>query len=359
MVQVKAFLKYLLIYCILAVIVAILFVIFQSSDLMVKVLKFFVFPGILFIVLGALFIDWYDRKLFARMQNRYGPRFIQPIFDMLKLLAKEDITPNGVDKFEFNLIPAVQVFLSIMVAFTVPVYIAEGLISFNGDLIFVLFLLALIGGSIFLLGWVTNNPYALIGGSRAATSEMAFEIPLALSLVGPALMTGSLRISIISTGLLNAIISKPLLVIPTVLCFFLSIISATAVLEKVPFDPAHAEVEIIGGWSIELTGKKLFFTRIANLILEFGIAGLIAAIFLGGLGGFNVDLLTIGTWEVSTYLISVILFVIKTCFVIFLITLMRTLNSRIRIDQLVRYFWQYYLPIGFIAILATILVVVN
>ena len=359
MVQIKTFLKYLFVYSLLAVIIATLFILFQSSDLMVKVLKFFVFPGILFIVLGALFIDWFDRKLFARMQNRIGPRFLQPVYDMLKLLAKEDITPDGVDKFEFNIIPAVQVFLSIMVAFTVPIYIAEGLISFDGDLIFVLFLLALIGGSIFLLGWATNNPYALIGGSRAATSEMAFEIPLALSLIGPALMTGSLRISTISMNLLDVIISNPLLTFPLVLCFILSIISATAVLEKVPFDPAHAEVEIIGGWSIELTGKKLFFTRFANLILEFGIAGLIAAIFLGGLGGFNPGLLTIGTWEVSSYLISVILFVIKTCFVIFLITLMRTLHSRIRIDQLVRYFWRYYLPIGFIAILATILLVVN
>ncbi|MFX1252246.1 MAG: complex I subunit 1 family protein [Promethearchaeota archaeon] len=366
---IKAIIKYGLSLVIVAIIIAALFVVFRQSPEAITLLKFFIFPGAFFVLGGALFYDWFDRKMYARMQNRIGPRLIQPVYDLLKLLAKEDITPDGVDTPEFDLIPAIQLGLALLISFTVPIYIYQGLISFEGDVIFILALLVLIGGSIFLLGWTTNNPYGLIGGSRAAVAEFSFGIPLALSMIGPAILAGSLQISrIAASG--YTLVDLPLQVIrgtvpiehlifllPLIGLFGLAILSVTALLEKVPFDPAHAEVEIIGGWNIEISGKKLLFSRLANLVLEFSLAGIIAAVFLGSPGAYTFDLWVIGDWDVLGYIVNVISFGIRTTIVVFFITLMRTLHSRIRIDQLVRYFWRIFLPFGLTALFVIIILV--
>ncbi|MFX1511620.1 MAG: NADH-quinone oxidoreductase subunit H [Promethearchaeota archaeon] len=372
---IKSSIQYIFGIVLISIIVAGLFVVFKDSSDALVLLKFFIFPGILFIFLGSLVINWFDRKIFARMQNRIGPRFIQPVYDLLKLLAKEDITADGVDEVEFNAIPPIQVILAFMVAFTTPVYATEGLISFEGDLVFILFLLAVIGASIFLLGWATNNPYGIIGGARAAVAEFSFEIPLALSFIGPAILAGSLRLSEILDSE-YALLALPLGVfrgdldpenllymIPLLVLLGMAILSTTAVLEKVPFDPAHAEVEIIGGWAIEISGKKLLFTRLANLILEFSLAGIIAAVFFGGpkypteFEDIILDIWTIGEWDVLGYLFSIAFFIIKMMIIVFFITSMRTLHSRIRIDQLVQYFWRYYLPITLAALFMIIALV--
>ena len=231
--------KYVSIYLILAIIGSLSFIIadfYQLEDL-ILILKFLIFPGILFIFISILFIDWFDRKFYARMQNRMGPRYCQPFYDVIKLLLKEDITPNGVDKLEFNILPAIQFILTILIAFMVPIYIVEGLISFEGDLFFVLFLFALIGSIIFLIGWASNNSYSSIGGNRAAIAELGFEIPLALSFICPAIITGSLKISEITGGgysfidiIVNYILEYPegsmkelLFLIPLFICFIISI----------------------------------------------------------------------------------------------------------------------------------------
>jgi len=356
-----------------ALIVMCSFILFAGFPHIIMVLKYFLFPGIIFIILGALFFSWLERKIYARMQNRIGPPFMQPIYDILKLLVKEDITPDGVETLEFNIIPPIQLALALLLAFFTPVYMTEGLISFEGDIFFLLFLLAVLAGSIFLVGWSSNNPYGLIGGSRAAIAELSLEIPLTLAFIGPAILAGSLQLSnIIQSGFnlidipLNVFFRPEgynllhlLYIIPLSIQFYIAVLSANAVLEKVPFDPAHAETEIVGGWNVELTGKKYMFSHLANLVLEFAIAGIIAAIFLGGPGFWPLNSLAeglfyIGQWDVFYYIINILAFILKTTVVIFLITVSRTVLSRLRIDQLVQYFWRYYLPIILLALLMII-----
>ena len=355
---IKVFLSLLLI----SILVGCLFVVFKESHSIILALKFLVFPGIIFVFFSIMFIDWYDRKLIALMQDRVGPPFLQPIYDTIKLLLKEDITPDGVDDFEFNIIPPLQFIITLLVAFTVPVYLVNGIISFEGDMLLIIFLVSLIGGTIFLLGWSTNNNYSIMGGSRAAITDLSFEIPLSLSFAGIAILSGSLRLSKLTESNYNLLsiplgvlrgdfgIEKLIYLVPLIILFIIALLSITAVIEKVPFDPAHAEPEIVGGWSVELSGIKLLFVRFANLILEFALVGVIVAIFLGGprypseidLSGIFI----IGNWDVLVYLLSITVFVIKMLLVLFLITFIRAMNSRIRIDQLVHYFWIYYLPIA-------------
>ncbi|MFX0182340.1 MAG: complex I subunit 1 family protein [Candidatus Hodarchaeota archaeon] len=363
-------------FMICTLIIASLYFIFQGSHIIITFLKYFLFPGILFIFTGALFYNWFDRKVYAKMQNRKGPRLMQPVYDALKLLIKEDITPNGVDIPEFSSIPPIQLILALLIAFFTPIYIAEGLISFEGDLVFLLFLLAILSGSIFLLGWSSNNPYGLLGGSRAAIAELSLEIPLTIAFIGPAILAGSLRLSNIVQSEFNLIdiplnviyqingfdIRHLLYIIPLSILFYIAVLSTNAVLEKIPFDPAHAEVEIVGGWTVELSGKKLLFIRLANLITEFALAGIIAAVFLGGPGFWPLNsmfkgILMVGQWDISYYIINFITFIIKITLIIFLITISRTVLSRLRIDQLVQYFWRFYLPISFLTLLMIIYLV--
>lgn len=350
--------------------------IIQDFPVIFTLLKCFVFPGILFIFTGALFYNWFERKIYAKMQNRIGPRFLQPVYDAIKLLIKEDITPDGVDTPEFNLIPPLQLILAILLAYFTPIYMAGGLISFEGDLFFSLFLLAAISGSIFLLGWSSNNPYGLLGGSRAAIAELSLEIPLTIAFIGPAILAGSLRLSNIAQSEFN-LISIPLnvafqtngftvfhllFIIPLSILFYIAVLSSNAVLEKVPFDPAHAEVEIVGGWTVELSGIKLLCTRLTNLVTEFAIAGIIATVFLGGpgfspLNSMFDEILIIEDLDISCYVVNITTFIIKITAIIFLITISRTVLSRLRIDQLVHYFWRYYLPVSFLALLMIVYLV--
>ena len=368
--------KYPMYIAMYALVIAGLFLLFQGFPVMIIFLKYFVFPGILFLISGALFYDWYERKVYAHMQTRIGPRFIQPVFDVVKLLAKEDITPDGVDKPEFNIIPPFQLLIALLIAFLMPVYIAEGLISFEVDLIFFLFLLAVIGSSILLLGWASNNPYGLIGGSRAAVAQFSFEIPLTIAFIGPAILAGSLRISDIVRSKFN-LIDLPLNVIfqrngftmmhllyliPLLILFAIAILAANAVLEKIPFDPEHAEVEIVGGWMVELSGKKFLFCLLANRVTEFALAGIIAAVFFGGPGFSPLNtwvngILFIGSWDIFQYLINIITFFIKTTVIVFLITLVRAIHARFRIDQLIHYFWRYYLPVALLALFMIVFLV--
>jgi NADH-quinone oxidoreductase subunit H len=365
--------------CIIIIYISIivgLFAIFQGFPAIITLLKYFLFPGILFIFTGALFYNWLERKIYARMQNRIGPRLMQPIYDTFKLLIKEDITPDGVDTPEFNVIPPIQLILALLLAYFTPIYTAEGLISFEGDLLFLLFLLAIISGSIFLLGWSSNNPYGLLGGSRAAIAELSLEIPLTIAFIGPAILAGSLRLSNIAQSEFNLIdiplnvffqkngytMFHLLYVIPLSILFYIAVLSSNAVLEKIPFDPAHAEVEIVGGWTVELSGKKLLFSRLANLVTEFALAGIIATVFIGGPGFEPLNsmfdgVLMVGQLEISCYVINISTFIIKITAIIFLITVSRTVLSRLRIDQLVHYFWRYYLPVSFLALFMIIYLV--
>jgi NADH-quinone oxidoreductase subunit H len=356
----------------ISIIIGSLFVVFKDFNFILSLIKFFIFPGIFFIFLSSVFIDWYDRKLSALMQDRVGPPLLQPVYDLLKLLVKEDITPDNVDELEFNAIPPIMMIITFLIAFIVPVYSIEGLISFEGDLIFLFFLVTLIGGSIFLLGWSSNNPYCLMGGSRAALADLSFEIPLALSFAGSAILAGSLRLSEITNSDYNLLnlpldvirgdldFTKLIYLLPLLMLFVLSILSVTAVLEKVPFDPAHAEAEIAGGWNVEISGKKLFSTRFANLILEFSLVGIIVAIFLGGPRyPSEIDISgiwTIGNWDVLVYLLGISAFIVKMLLIVFFITLIRASQSRFRIDQLVQYFWRYHLPLTLAAVFIIILI---
>jgi NADH-quinone oxidoreductase subunit H len=331
--------------------------------MLLEIIQFLVFPGLLFIFLMSFISVWLLRKLTARLENRVGPPFAQPIFDFTKLLAKERLYPQGSERVLIRYMPKIQVIIAVLMAFFIPFVGNEGLISFDGDLYVFIFLLALHGVSTYFVGWASRNPYALSGAGRAVMTEISLEIPLSIALAGMSIMTGSIRISEISKGVfaqmnpnLSTTAAIPsiawIYIIPWFVFFIISIYCCVGALEYNPFSAAHAETEIVAGWSTELTGADYAHAKLADYINLFNLAGILAAIFLGGPWILN---FSEGFYHLSLFFGFVVM-MIKIGFIIFLFSILATLSSRMKIDQITNDLWSWFLPISMIGMFMVLVI---
>jgi NADH-quinone oxidoreductase subunit H len=311
------------------------------------ILYILVYPGLLFLLVYSTLCEWVDRKLYARMQNRIGPLhtgrsgLLQPLADIIKLCAKEDIVPEQADRRMFSVLPVLAVAIVCTAALYLPLWhygTAPSAISFPGDLIVVAYLLTLPTLIFFLAGWHSTNVFSAIGGVRVLTMLFGYEIPLLLSLLAPAVLAGSWRIVEIAVFYQQ----RPGLMLANLIGFVIAVICLQAKLERVPFDIPHAETEIVGGQFTEYSGKKLAFFRLLGDIEMVVGAGLVAAVFLGGFpGGLLPGLL----W-----------FVLKTLFIIFLLAALRAATSRIRIDQMIDLSWRWLAPLAVLQLFIVIII---
>jgi NADH-quinone oxidoreductase subunit H len=306
-----------------------------------------VYPGLVFLLVYSTFCEWFDRKVYARLQNRMGPthtgRFglLQPIADILKLLSKEDVVPKAADKTMFTLLPIFGLAIVSTAGLLLPVWnfdlAAPGFASFSGDVIVLLYLLSLPTLIFFLAGWASTNFFSTIGASRVLTMLFGYEVPLFLAVLSPAILANSWRLAEIAAFYQ----SRPVLILPNLLGFLIAVVAVQAKLERTPFDIPHAETEIVGGTFTEYSGKKLALFRLMIDIEMVVSAGLLATVFLGGFPGGA--------------LIGFVHFAIKTLFVIFLLSTLRAMTSRIRIDQVISFSWKYLAPLAVLQLLIIIL----
>lgn len=305
----------------------------------------FVFPGILFCIGYALFLEWVYRKFFADLQNRIGPKYtgprglLQPLADFIKLMAKEDIVPKGADRLGFTVAPILMLTLSLTALLLVPISGLSGLISFQGDLIFAIFLMTLMAIAIVLAGWFSSNRFSETGSARAGMQLVGYEIPLTLALITPAVIAGRLDIA----GIVSYQALHGWLIVYTPLTFGIYIICLLAELEKLPFDIPEAHTEIVAGWQTEFSGKKYAFFHLSNnLEMVFG-AGIAIALFFGGPAA-PLNILTFGVGlEWLTYSVW---FVIKTFILVLVLSGISALVGRWRIDQMIRGSWRYLIPLS-------------
>lgn len=294
-------------------------------------IAYLIFPGGLVLLASGLFYEWVDRKLLARLQNRVGPRWFQPLADTFKLLSKEEVTPAGVDRLLFLALPVVGLAGALTAALYVPMFGFSPASSFRGDLIVTLYLLSMLTLCLGLAGANTQNRFSLIGATRTLTQLFSYEAPFLLALLGPALAAGSWQISEVN----QYAASNLWMVLPQFVGFLVALVGLMGKLELVPFDAPEAETEIVAGALTEYSGRGFALFRLGkNVELVIGLT-LVAAFYLGGIT-------------------NPLMFVLKTGGLLLFLAGLQSLMTRLRIDQVVGLWWR----IGALLALVNILLVV-
>ena len=234
-----------------------------------------IFPGFLFLGVLSLVFEFVDRKVYAKLQNREGPPWYQPLADLVKLLSKETIMPCDADPRVFSAIP-VFAFAATCAAFLyIPIWSNTSLQPFDSDLIVVMYFLTIPAITFFLAGWFSSSLFAELGAIRAMTQLFAYEVPLYMALLGPALLAGSWSIS----GISLFYHQHPALLLVNIPALLVSLVTAQGKLERAPFDIPDAETEIVGGTFTEYSGRLLAMFKMTLNTELVVVAALIAAIF--------------------------------------------------------------------------------
>lgn len=284
----------------------------------------------------GLLASWIDRKLTARVQYRVGPPLLQPFNDILKLLGKETLIPVGAAKLTFLVAPLAGLVSVIVVSTVLWVNNLDHQKSFIGDIIVVIYLLLIPSISIIIGGFASGNPLASIGASREMKLILSYELPFILALLVAVIQADfSIRLGdILAAQAQNGIIA---LSWSGALALIIALICTQAKLGLVPFDSPEAETEIAHGVLIEYSGTLLAIYRLMKSMLLFVLPFFIMIVFLGGLNGDGLQL---------------VFGLLKYLGLLVLITLIRNTNPRLRIDQVVKFFWG---PMMLVAIVAIIL----
>jgi len=303
----------------------------------------------LFAVLGLVLVIM-ERRVAAFFQIRLGPNrvgpwgLLQSTADTLKLIMKEGLTPDGADKFLFNLAPFIVMIVAMLIL--APIGFAKNFQIWDMN-IGVLYLSAISSISvigILMAGWASNNKYSLMGAMRSGAQIVSYELSAGLSILSIVILTGSLKLSDIVASQENGWwIFKGH--IPAIIAFVIFIIAATAETNRAPFDLAEAESELTAGFHTEYSGMKFALFFLAEYINIFIVCAIGATLFFGGWMPFH-----IGSWagfnHIMDYIPSSVWFFGKTFFLIFVIMWFRWTFPRLRIDQLLNLEWKYLLPIS-------------
>jgi NADH-quinone oxidoreductase subunit H len=298
-----------------------------------------VFPGVFFLMSFSMIAEFYDRKLYARLQNRVGPPWFQPMADFIKLISKQEIIPDAANPVMFTLMPFLAFAATATAFLGIPIWQQEGLFSFKGDIIVVLYLLTIPTLSFFLGGWYSTSLYSKIGAVRTITQLFACEVPLFICVLGSALLADSWDLK----GIAAFYIAHPIFALCNIPGFIVCIIALPAKLEKSPFDIPEAETEIVAGAFTEYSGRLLGFFRL-TIDMEMVVASaFLASVFIP----FGLNLPPIAAFG---------LFIAKVMFIVTLLSFARTILARIRIDQMMTFCWKYLAPVSFAQILINLIV---
>ena len=315
----------------------------------------------LFALLGLVLVLM-ERKVAAHMQIRLGPNRVGPmgmfqtVADTLKLIMKEGLTPDGADKFLFNLAPFIVMIVAMLLL--APIAFAKGfqIWDLNIGVLFVSSISSLGVIGILMAGWSSNNKYSLLGAMRSGAQIVSYELSAGISILTIVVLTGSLQISdIVASQQTGWWLFKGH--IPAFIAFIIFIIAATAETNRAPFDMAEAESELTAGFHTEYSGMKFALFFLAEYINIFIVCAIGATLFLGGWMPFH-----IGHWDgfnhIMDWIPSSIWFFGKTFFLIFLIMWFRWTFPRLRIDQLLNLEWKYLLPISLFNLLLVTVVAI-
>ncbi|MDQ1589775.1 MAG: NADH-quinone oxidoreductase subunit [Pyrinomonadaceae bacterium] len=319
-----------------------------------------------------------ERRILALIQGRLGPNrvgyggILQPFADLLKFIFKEEIVPDKATKFVYFLAPMIAIVGALMTIIVYPfgpemnlpfIGVVKLVVAqFDVGLLYVLAITSIGVYGIALAGWSSNNKYSLMGGLRAAAQLISYELSLGLALVGVVLLSGTLDLYQIveqQSGYwwLGGVVPIPRWnIFPQVLGFIIYLISAIAETNRVPFDLPEAETELVAGFHTEYSALKFALFFMAEYVNMFTVSMLAATLFFGGWNFPWLDLL-VARGGFLFGLLSVIAFLAKVLFFLFLYIWLRGTLPRFRFDQLMNFGWKFLLPVAILNVVLTATVV--
>jgi NADH-quinone oxidoreductase subunit H len=301
-----------------------------------------------------------ERKLSAWMQDRVGPNrvgplgLLQPLADGVKLLLKEEVIPDHVDRLLFLIAPGISVFTALLAFAVVPFgpvddpsipsfirfIIAPGI---DIGLVFIFAVGSLAVYGIVLGGWASNNKYSALGALRASAQVVSYEIPLGMSVLGIALLSGSLNLeNIMHQQISGGILGWNIWFQPLAALMFFTASLAEA--NRLPFDLAECEQELVGGWHTEYSALKWALFFLGEYTHMITISFLTSILFFGGWhfpGIAEADSAYTGAWIVKLAVLGV-----KAFLFIWVIIMLRWTIPRFRFDQLMELAWRVMIPLS-------------
>jgi NADH-quinone oxidoreductase subunit H len=291
---------------------------------------FLIFPGFLFTAIVGMLLTWVDRKVTARIHWRVGPPWYQPFADFFKLLVKETMIPAGTPKFVFLLAPMLGVIAMTIIAVMIFAMNFMPDKSFVGDLIVLIYLLALPPLGLILGGSASKNPLSGVGASREMTLYFAYELPFLAAILIAVIKTGG-QVKIGEMVAFQQWYGPILYSFSGVIAMLLSLFAMQAKLGYVPFDIAEAEQEIMAGPLLEYSGVALALFKLTKAMMFFILPCFLITIFWGGLTSW---------WAIPKLLLLVVL-----------VILFKNTNPRLRIDQALKFFWIGLVPFAIVGII--------
>lgn len=337
-----------------------------AIDLPLMLEKLVLIVIVVFASLGiAMYATYAERKIAAILQDRRGPNragpfgILQPVADGMKLFFKEEIIPSYSSKFLFILGPAMAMLTAIMTGAVVPWGdtinffgrpVSLQIADVNVGILYVFAVVSMGVYGIMIGSWASNNKFSLMGGLRAASQIISYELAMGISLIALLMVTGTLSLKEMviqqQQGWWN-ILYQPL-------GFLIFLICAFAECNRTPFDLPEAENELIGGYHTEYSSMKLGFYLFAEYVNMFISSVIMSTLFFGGY-----DLLPFvdeSKWGLSTNimaLIGVAALMGKMIFFLFLFMWVRWTIPRFRYDQLMNLGWRILIPLALVNMLIT------
>ena len=295
-----------------------------------------VFPGLLFLLGWTFFVFYFARKTLAYVHKRVGPHYngpagsLQTVWDVFKLLTKENITPKSANPYMFNIIPIIAPLVAVMPVVLIPwspiVNHGHGIVDTQYGVLGLVVLIGVEPFLLFLTGFGSNNKYSFLGSMRILAQMLSMEAPFFLASLSPALLFGTMNLYEIMYS--NTWLTT-LILLPGAIIY---IIAMLGILEQPPFHIPDAEQEIVYGFYTEYAGTNYTLLKFAEFTEILVVSASAVVLFFGGYRGFFFD----SFWWLF----------LKIALLAVLMVAIRASNPRLRLDQMLKFCWSWLTPMA-------------
>ena len=294
-----------------------------------------------------------ERKIMAWMQLRPGPNrvgpwgMLQPAADALKMMFKEDLTPNTADPLIYRLAPFISLICAMgtfaIIPFTGDANGAISIGNVNAGVLFIFSLTSIGVYGISLAGWASGSKFPLLGSVRSTAQVISYELSMSMSVIGVLILAGSTSLSTIVSSQ-----ARVWFIVPQIVGFIIYIITAVAETNRAPFDLVEAETELVGGFHTEYSGLRFGLFFIAEYLNMITVSCLATLLFLGG---WNPLFGPSNAW------LGLLWFIVKAGMFLFFYIWLRSTLPRLRYDRLMDFGWKVLLPVATLNLIVTAVVI--